>query len=151
LEEIAVAENRLERIERLGKWVYEFLGITDREMNQVSLMSVYLPDPPLSTLWLTVLANQVLNGERVLRPIEAGDLGRLYARLIEKSEGEGPHEEALPEMRAILTREFGNRMGEENLDWWLDFLAVRVASSLGKISRGQDIDPRFIDIFLVKR
>jgi hypothetical protein len=35
--------------------------------------------------------------------------------------------------------------------WWVDFLANRVESSLGGMTSGQGIDPRFIDIFLIRK
>jgi hypothetical protein len=151
LEEIALAETHLERIEVLGKWVHESLGITDRDINQTSLMSVYLPDPPLSTLCLTVHANQVLHGEKVLTPIDAGDLERLYPSRIEEREGDGPHGGFRPGIRELLFQGLENGKGQGDVRWWVDFLANRVESFLGGMTSGQGIDPRFVDIFLIRK
>ena len=150
LEEVALVENHLKIIEMLGRWIHPSLGITARDVNQVSLISVYPPDPPLSTLCLTVLANQVLSGEKVLRPIQIGDLEKLHPLLIEKREEDGFRGRLRSGIRDLLSQGFENSGGQEDLCWWMDFLANRLESSLGGIGLGQDIDPRFVDIFLFR-
>ncbi len=149
LDEIALVEDRLERITILGRGVHEFIGMTADEINRVSSMSVYLPDPPLSAICLTVFANQILKGEKVLSPIGIDDLAKLHFLIVEKEAEEGPAR-IRPEVRDLLVEKLTGGREEETLRWWFDFLRSRMESSLSGVAP-EDMDPRFIDIFMIRK
>jgi hypothetical protein len=149
LEEVALVEDRLDKVGILGRGVHDSLGITAEEINQVSSMSLFLPDPPLSAIWLTVFANRILKGIGLLRPIEIDELAKLYLLLMERGEQGGPGR-IRPEVRDLLAgKPAGDRIGEE-LGWWFDFLQSRMESSLAGVAP-EDLDPRFIDIFMIRK
>ena len=91
-------------------------------------------DSPLSTICLTLFANQILKGEKVLRPIGIDDLATLYFMIVEREAEEGPGR-TRPEVRDLLVEKLTGGREEEMLPWWFDFLRDRMEIPLRELLR----------------
>ena len=156
LEEVELVEHWLERISVLGKVVHEHFGISADEINRVNPEICYLSDLPLSAICLTVLANRIVRGEGGLEPIEPAWLERLFGFFMERRPGKH-RARVKPDISKRILEEFTSRgkwvSGREKrvLSWWTDFLIHRLESAMGGTRHPEDIDPQYIDVFMIRR
>ncbi|MBW2057086.1 MAG: hypothetical protein JRJ26_06275 [Deltaproteobacteria bacterium] len=155
LEELALVEERLRRVAALGRIVHEYMGIPADAINRLDPASCWPHSPTLSTICLTVLANRVLHGKNTMDPLERDSLGRVHELFVGRIRGR-PRGGLRPAIRQILLDQSikgGRGLSgdqEEELHWWVDVLAGKLESSMGRIRPGGEIDPRFIDAMVVR-
>ena len=75
----------LDNLAELGRLISHRLGVAAGEINRLSTFSLYQPDPPLSAVCLTVLANRMLSGQAVLQPLTVEDWERVTGMLFEQN------------------------------------------------------------------
>jgi hypothetical protein len=98
----------------------------------------------------------MLHRGRSLEPIESGSFGRLVEILTEEKPQQ-PREDARLEIRKVLLAHFvgeAKRLTPEDealLGWWIGFLMERLETSIGTIHSTREIDPRFIDVFILRK
>jgi hypothetical protein len=139
----------------LGRLISRRLGITAGEINTLSTIPLYQPDPTLSAVWLNVSANRMLSGQAFLRPLSLESWERLGGVLFEQKRPDGSKKSG-PEIfqQAVqLVAESGPELKpdeQEALYWWLDFLRNKLEAELGRIPVGEKADPRFVSGFIIR-
>ena len=146
----------LNNLDELGRLISNRLGVAPGEISGLATLPLYQPDPSLSAVCLTVLANRLLSGQTVLLPLTVEDWERLVRLLFEPSP-EGGFTGVGPRMYEVGYRLFTDNQPElspteeEALRWWLDVLINKVEAELGGIGAGGKVDPRFISGFIIRR
>ncbi len=156
LTQISLTADRLHKISTLGEIIFELFGFAVDELIRIEKEPCYFPDPPISTICLTFLAQGILYGTSKLTPLTPLELNKIYAQL--KQDGyfaeEGKIFSLFRELtlggKISLTRQLAGPK-EERFSWWLKFLQKKLFSNLGQIRSGEIIDPRAVDAFLVYR
>lgn len=145
LRELEEIGSLLDNLAELGRLISRRLGVAAGEINSLSTFSLFHPDPPLSAVCLTVLANRLLSGQAVLQPLAAKDWERVKGLL------SGPK---IFQHGYRLFADNGPELSpteEEVLRWWLDVLINKLEAELGRIPAGGKADPRFISGFIIRR
>lgn len=156
LTEISLTADRLDKIFLLGEIIFEILGISAEEIIKIEKAPCFFPDPPLSTICLTFLAQGFLHGSPKLTPLTILELNKVYEklkqnRLLTAQTNISTLWEELAKKNMALSFQKLEGRKKEVLLWWLEFLHNKLSSSLGQIRGGDMIDPRAVDIFLVYR
>jgi len=156
LAEISLTAARLDKISFLGEIIFELFGIAVDDLINIEKEPCFFPDPPLSTICWTFLAQGFLHGSSKLAPLTIVELNKIYELLNQKGLLGDPTkissfgEELIKKYNALLSLKFAGQK-KEVLFWWLEFLQNKLYASLGQIRSGDMIDPRAIDVFLVYR
>jgi hypothetical protein len=156
LRELEETAALLDNLAELGRLISHRLGVTAGEINSLSTFSLYQPDPPLSAVCLTVLANRILSGQAVLQPLTVEDWERVKGVFFEQHQEAG-FTPAGPKIFQHGYRLFADNgpelspIEEEVLRWWLDVLINKLEAELGRIPAGGKADPRFITGFIIRR
>ena len=156
LREIEETAALLSNLAELGRLISHRLGVAAGEINRLSTFSLYQPDPSLSAVCLTVLANRMLSGQAVLQPLTVEDWERVMGMLYEEDQEAG-FTPAGPKIFQHGYRLFADKgpalspTEEEVLRWWLDVLVNKLETELGRIPAGGKADPRFITGFVIRR
>jgi hypothetical protein len=156
LRELEETAALLDNLAALGRLIFHRLGVTAAEINSLSTFSLYQPDPPLSAVCLTVLANRMLSGQAVLHPLTVEDWERVKGVLFEPNPEAGftPAGPKIFQHGYRLFADNGPQLSpteEEVLRWWLDVLINKLEAELGRIPSGGKADPRFITGFVIRR
>ena len=138
----------------LGRLISRRLGITAGEINTLSTIPLYQPDPTLSAIWLTVSANRMLSGQAFLQPLSLASWERLGGLLFEQKRSDGSKKSGpdIFQQGIQLVAESGPELKpdeKEALHWWLDFLGDKLEAELGRIPVGEKADPRFVSGFII--
>jgi hypothetical protein len=155
LGELQETRELLDNLTVLGRLISRRLGITAGEINTLSTIPLYQPDPTLSAVWLNVSANRMLSGQAFLRPLSLESWERLGGVLFEQKRPDGSKKSG-PEIfqQAVqLVAESGPELKpdeQEALYWWLDFLRNKLEAELGRIPVGEKADPRFVSGFIIR-
>jgi len=155
LGELQETRELLDHLAVLGRLISRRLGITAGEINTLSTIPLYRPDPTLSAIWLTMSANRMLTGQAVLQPLSLESWERLGGVLFEQNRPDGSKKSG-PEIfqQAVqLVAESGPELKpdeKEALHWWLDFLRNKLEAELGRIPVGEKADPRFVSGFIIR-
>lgn len=156
LAEISLTADRLDKIFFLGEIIFELFGMAVDDLINIEKEPCFFPDPPLSTICLTFLAQGFLHGSPKLAPLTIVELNKIYEKLNQQGLLDDPTKissfggELIKKYNAFLFLKFEGRK-KEILFWWLEFLQDKLYASLGQIRSGDMIDPRTIDVFLVYR
>lgn len=156
LAEISITADRLDKISILGEIILEIWGISADEIMELKKEPCFFPDPPLSTMCLTFLAQGFLHGSAKLAPLTILELNQVYEKLKQNGILTGQTnisslwEELTKKNMALPPLKLEGRK-KEVLLWWLEFLQRKLYSSLGQIRCRDMIDPRAVDVFLVYR
>lgn len=156
LPEISSTADRLDKISILGEIIFELFGISADDIIAIEKKPCFFPDPPLSTICLTFLAQRLLHGSAKLAPLNILELNKIYEKL--KQNGLLTAQtnisfwwEELTKKNMPLPSLTLEGRKKEVLLWWLEFLQNKLYSSLGQIRSGNMIDPRAVDVFLIYR
>ncbi len=155
LGELQETRELLDNLTVLGRLISLRLGITAGEINTLSRIPLYQPDPTLSAVWLTLSANRMLSGQAVLEPLSLESWERLRELQFVQNRADGLKEDG-PEIlqQAVqLVVESGPELKpdeKEGLHWWLVFLRDKLEAELGRIPAGEKADPRFVSGFIVR-
>jgi hypothetical protein len=154
--ELRETRKLLDNLAVLAQLTAQRLGISAGEINALSMLSLYQPDPTLSAVWLTAAANRLLGGLAVLQPLSVASWERLAELLLEPNRPSG-FKKAGPDIFQqgirLIMESGGELMLEEKetLHWWLDFLKDKLEAELGRIPAEEKADPRFVSGFLIRR
>jgi hypothetical protein len=156
LKELEETAALLDNLSELGRLLSLRLGVSAEEINRLSTVSLYQPDPPLSAVCLTVLANRMLSGQAVLQPLAVEDWKRLTALLLEQNQEPGFSSAGLKIFQHgyDLFVAKGPELApteEKVLRWWLDVLIDKLEAELGGIPAGGKADPRYMTGFVIRR
>jgi hypothetical protein len=156
LEELRETRELLDNLAVLGRLISQRLGITVGEINALSTLSLYQPDPPLSAVWMTVWANRLLTGQARLEPLSLSHWEKLLKLLLEPDRAGGstkPGREIFQQGLQLVAESGPELTSEEKegLHWWLDFLTNKLEAELGRIPAGGKADPRFVSGFIIRR
>ncbi len=156
LRELEETATLLDNLAELGRLISHRLGVAAGEINRLSTFSLYQPDPPLSAVCLTVLANRMLSGLAVLEPLTVEDWERVTGLLFEQNPEAGftPAGPKIFQHGYRLFADNGPTLSpteEEVLRWWLDVLINKLEAELGRIPAGGKADPRFITGLVIRR
>ncbi len=146
----------LDKLAELGRLISQRLGVAAEEINRLGTVSLYQPDPPLSAVCLTVLANRMLRGQTVLQPLTVEDWKRVKGLLFEQNPEAGltPAGSKVFQLGYRLFTDKGPELSpaeDEVLRWWLEFLISKLEAELGRIPAGGKADPRFVSGFIILR
>ncbi len=145
----------LSRVEAWVSFLGETLKIDPPQIKSLDLGSCHpgtWREITLSTLFLTSLAHQILEGEFLFRAIDQSRLRTFISQVFERDE----HGKGIVKMKIKdgLTEWFDSI--ESDREKRLHFIAFRdfccdlLEEEYGKISEGEEIDPRFVRGLLVR-
>jgi hypothetical protein len=155
LQDFKEAEVFLESIEVTANFLGKTLKVTPQGLRALDLNDCHprrWQEITLSTIFLTALANQVLEGTYQFKPIEKSQLKGLFSRIFETNE----------QGKGVMKMEFKNRMrdwlssmeADENKRHHLlafrDFCLDLLEEEFGRIPSEEEIDPRFVKGLLIR-
>lgn len=155
LQDLKEAEVFLESIESIVNFFGKELNVHPSELKQMDWSGCH-PEKwgeiTLSTIFLTSLANQILRGTFQFEPIEQAQVKDLLYKVFER-DGQG---------RGVIKREISVGLKEwlssieddpqrqEHLVAFQDFCLDLFEKGFGKISAGEEIDPRFVKGLIIR-
>jgi hypothetical protein len=154
LRDIKAMESFLESIEALLSFFGEKLKVSSRSLKEIDLSGCH-PDKwqeiTLSTLFLTALANQILQGRFHFEAIERARLNDLLSYLFERdTHGKGAiRMDIRNRLREGLSSMENDPQRREHLLAFQDFCLDLFEESFGKIPPGEETDPRFVKGLLI--
>ena len=155
LQDVKEIENVLDRIDVVVTALREKLNMTPERVQELGLTGS-LPegrgDPPVSTLFLTSLANRILNGRFHVEAIEKNRLKELFSIIFERDEqGKGTvRMETRREIKEWVESTEGDEQRRQHLHAFWDFCLDVLEGEYGRIPPGEEIDPRFVRGLLVR-
>ncbi len=155
LRDLKEVESFLEWVEGIVSFLGGTLQISPRTLKEMDLNRCSperWQEITLSTLMLTSLANRTLTGRFQFESIEKGLLKDLLSRLFERdAEGKGIlRREVQSEWRHFLLSIERDPKQQTYLTDFLDFCLTRFEEEFGRLSMGEEIDPRFVKGLLIR-
>ena len=156
LQDLKEAEIFIDSIEVLLRFIGEQLKIYPQNLKVMDLSDCHpgeWREITLSTIFLTVLANQVIKGMFTFEAIEGVRLKDLFSRIFEKdTQGKGIIK---MEIREGLKEWFysieNDPQRKQHLLAFRDFCLDLFEEEFGKIPVEEEIDPRFVKGLLIKK
>jgi hypothetical protein len=155
LQDFREAEVFLESIEVTTNFLREKLGVTPQGLRAMDLTDCHpgrWQEITLSTIFLTALANQILNGTFQFKALEKASLKELISSVFERD----------GQAKGVIKMEIKNRLGDwlssmeadENKRYHLlafrDFCLDLLEEEFGRIPSEEEIDPRFVKGLLIR-
>jgi hypothetical protein len=150
------ADDFLEWIQTMISFLGNELKISPLYLKEMDLSSCY-PDDwreiPLSTIFLTSMANQVLKGTFRFEAIGQAQVRDLLSRIFERDgQGRGVIKvEVKNGLRDWLHSIEGEELKQQHLLAFQDFCLDLFEVQYGKIPPGEEVDPRFVKGLLVRK
>jgi hypothetical protein len=155
LRDLKAMESFLDSIEALLSFFGERLKISVPSLKEMDLNECHperWQEITLSTIFLTALSNQVLQGTFQFKAVEKGRLSELLTRLFERN----------PQGKGVIRMDLRNKLREglssiesdphkrEHLIEFEDFCLDLFEKAFGKIPPGEEIDPRYVKGLLIR-
>jgi hypothetical protein len=155
LQDLKEVEDVLDRIDVVVTTLREKLNITAeraKEQGRAAGHGEGENDIPLSTFFLTALANRVLNGRFEIEAIDKNRLQDLFSIIFEKDEqGRGRLRMGIRrDMTEWLESTEEDERKRQHLRAFWDFCVDVLEGDVGRIPPGEEIDPRFVRGLLVR-
>jgi hypothetical protein len=149
LQDLKEIENVVDRIDVVVTTLREKLNMTPERVQELGLTES-LPegrgDLPVSTLFLTSLANRILKGRFYVEAIEKSRLKELFSIIFERDEqGKGTvRMETRREIKEWVESTEGDEQKRQHLLAFWDFCLDVLEGDYGRIPPGEEIDSRFV-------
>ena len=146
----------LESIEVIVNFLGEQLNAYPRSLKELDLRGCHPEDwreIPLSTIFLTALANQILNRTFKFEAIERDSFENLFSHLFNRDDqGKGVMKMEIRDgLRDWLSSNELNENKRQHLIAFQDFCLDLFEEEYGRIPPGEEIDPRFIKGLLLRK
>jgi hypothetical protein len=156
LQDIKEVEDVLDRIDGVVTTLGEKLNVTPEKAKEQGLVSDHADmenDIPLSTFFLTAIANHILNGRFEMKAIDKSRLKELFSIMFEQDE------QRRGKLRMKIrqdvsewlesTVEDDERKQQHLLAFW-DFCKDVLEGDFGRIPPGEEVDPRFVKSLIIR-
>ena len=155
LQNLKEAEFFLESIESIVNFFGKELNVHPPKLKQMDWSGCYpekWEEITLSTIFLTSLANQILRGIFQFEPIEQARVKDLLYKVFERDDqGRGViKREVSVGLKEWLGSIEENPQKRDHLVAFLDFCLDLFEKEFGKISSGEEIDPRFVKGLIIR-
>jgi hypothetical protein len=155
LQDLKAMEDFLDSIEALLSFFGERLKVSSRSLKEMDLSGCHperWQEITLSTIFLTALANQILLGTFHFKAIEKSRLKDLFSHLFERdAQGNGMLRMDLRNrLKEGLSSIENNPQRQAPLLAFQDFCLDLFELEFGKVSVGEEFDPRFVKGLLIR-
>ena len=155
LQDLKEVEDVLDRIDVVVTTLREKLNITAERAKEQGWAAGHAEGEnviPLSTFFLSALANRVLNGRFEIEAIDKNRLQDLFSIIFEKDEqGRGRLRMAIRrDMTEWLESTEEDERRRQHLRAFWDFCVDVLEGDVGRIPPGEEIDPRFVRGLMIR-
>ena len=155
LRDLEEADNFLKFIEAIVHFFGEEWKVYPRDLKKMDWSRCHperWEEITLSTIFLTSLSNQILRGMFQFEAIPRAQLSELLSRLFERdTQGKGVvRMEIKNKLRGWFNSVEKDKKGQDHLRAFFDFCLDLLEQEYGKISPGEEVDPRFVKGLLIR-
>jgi hypothetical protein len=156
LQDLKEADAFLEFIKTIVNFLGKELSLSARHLKEMDLSACYPDDwreMTLSMIFLTAMANQILKGSFQFEPIEQAQVKDFLDRVFERNaQGKGVMKmEVKNGLKNWLDSFEAEETRRQHLLAFRDFCLDLFEAEYGKIPQGEEVDPRFVKGFLIRK